>query len=160
MKYLEFRKMRRSDKELPENEAREMLKKGSFGVLSTADINGMPYGVPINYVYEDGRIFIHCASSGHKLDNISQNSHVSFCVVEYAKVIPERFSTNFRSAIALGKASVVDNVEEKIEALKKLVSKYSSDYIQEGITEINNSLEATSIIRIDVLHLTGKFANG
>jgi len=118
--------MRRSDKELPENEAREMLKKGSFGVLSTANKNGMPYGVPVNYVYEDGRIFIHCASSGHKLDNISQNSDVSFCVVEYAKVIPERFSANFRSAIALGKASIVDNDEEKIEALKKLVSNLSS----------------------------------
>lgn len=152
--------MRRSDKELPENDAREILSKASFGVLSTVDIDGMPYGVPVNYVYEGGRILIHCASSGHKLDNISQNSRVSFCVVEYAKVVPERFSTSFRSVIAFGKASIVDNDEEKIEALMKLVYKYSADYVNEGINEINVSLKTTSIIRIDVLHLTGKSANG
>ncbi|HNS68263.1 MULTISPECIES: hypothetical protein [unclassified Mesotoga] len=37
---MQFRKMRRWDKELPLNEATEILKNGSYGVLSTVGIDG------------------------------------------------------------------------------------------------------------------------
>ena len=156
MKTLQFRKMRRSDKELSLNEASEILKNASYGVLSTVGIDGMPYGIPVNYTYENNCIFFHCATTGHKLDNLSQNPNVSFCVVESSKVIPESFSTIFRSAIAFGRASILEDDGEKTEALMKLLSKYSADYVEDGVEEIKNALKATCVMRIDILHLTGK----
>jgi len=38
----------------------------------------------------------------------------------------------------------------------KLLSKYSADYVENGVEEIKNALKATCVIRIDILHLTGK----
>jgi len=153
---LEFKKMRRTDKELPLEVAKQILRNGSFGVLSTVDAKGIPYGVPVNYVFVDNVIYVHSAIVGHKLQNIAFNSNASFCVVQKAEVIPEKFSTDYRSAIAFGRATIVENVQEKVDSLKKLVSKYSADFLSEGAEEIVTSLDVTAVIRIDILHLTGK----
>ena len=40
-----------------------------------------PYAVPLSYVFHDQCIYFHCATEGHKLDNIRANPAVSFCVV-------------------------------------------------------------------------------
>lgn len=153
---VEFKKMRRRDKELPPEVAKKILRNGSFGVLSTADAKGIPYGVPVNYVYVDNVIYVHSAIVGHKLQNIASNSDVSFCVVQRAEVIPEKFSTDYRSAIAFGRAIIVQDSQEKVDSLKKLVAKYSADFLSEGAEEIDASLDVTAVIRIDILHLTGK----
>lgn len=153
---MKFEKMRRTDKELSIEAAKRILNAGSYGVLSTVDGDGNPYGVPVNYVFVDNVIYIHSAVVGHKLNNISFNSHVSFCVVQRAEVIPEKFSTEYASAIAFGIASIVEDDEEKVEGLRKLVSKYSADFFGEGIEEIERSLNVTTVIRIDILHLAGK----
>ena len=62
--------IRRSDRAQSESTAVEILKKGSYGVLSTVGADGYPYGVPVNYVYDDVKIYFHCAKSGHKLDAV------------------------------------------------------------------------------------------
>ena len=43
------RKIRRTDRVLSESEAKGILEKGEFGILSTASLDGQPYGVPISY---------------------------------------------------------------------------------------------------------------
>lgn len=153
---VEFKKMRRRDKELSIEVAKRILNVGSYGVLSTVDAAGNPYGVPVNYVYVDNVIYVHSAIVGHKLQNIASNSDVSFCVVQRAEVIPEKFSTDYRSAIAFGRATIVQDAQEKIDSLKKLVAKYSADFLSEGAEEIEKSVDVTAVIRIDILHLTGK----
>ena len=40
--------IRRKDRAVDENAALEILKSGSFGVLSTIGADGYPYGVPVN----------------------------------------------------------------------------------------------------------------
>ena len=50
-----FREMRLKRQALDEGACREILKDGSIGVLSVAGDDGYPYGVPVNYVYEDGK---------------------------------------------------------------------------------------------------------
>jgi nitroimidazol reductase NimA-like FMN-containing flavoprotein (pyridoxamine 5'-phosphate oxidase superfamily) len=51
-----MRKIRRKDREIETNEAITLLAKCEYGVLSTADKNGQPYGVPLHYVYKDNSI--------------------------------------------------------------------------------------------------------
>ena len=79
---MDFRKMRRSRQELPAAQTEKILRDGSTGVLSVLGENGYPYALPLNYVYLDGKIYFHCARTGHKLDAIRQCEKVSFCVVE------------------------------------------------------------------------------
>ena len=63
--------MRRSERELSFEQAVEIMNSGSWGVLSTVGADGYPYGVPVNYAYDDGKIYFHCAkNSGHKQENL------------------------------------------------------------------------------------------
>jgi len=63
-------------------ETDRLLQVGVYGVLSTAGSGGLPYGVPLNYVYHKNVIYFHCAVDGLKLDLLNQNNMVSFCVVD------------------------------------------------------------------------------
>ncbi len=104
-----FKKMRRSDRALAEVEINEVLEKGEYGFLSTISDHGYPYVVPLSYVYDNNSIYFHCATEGEKLDNIKQNNKVSFCVVTDTEVLPDKFSTKYKSVIAFGKASELED---------------------------------------------------
>lgn len=150
-----FKEMRRKDRELKIDEIIEILKNNSYGVLSTVSENGYPYGVPISYVYFNNSIFFHCAVNGHKLDNISNNSKVSFCVVGRTHILPDKFSTEYESAIVFGNAIEVSN-DEKNLALLEIINKYSADFIEQGKEYIKNASNATKVIKINIEHMSGK----
>ncbi|MDF2839594.1 MAG: transporter, partial [Clostridia bacterium] len=76
-----YREMRRKDRQVSQDEALDILKKGEYGILSTSDAQNIPYGVPMSYAYADKYIYLHGATVGQKLDNIKANPKVSFCVV-------------------------------------------------------------------------------
>ncbi len=116
--------MRRSRQQLPENEAEEILKQGTSGVLSLVDENGAPYGVPLSYVYAEGKIIFHCAPEGRKLDCISHDPRASFCVIGADEIIPERYTTHYRSVIVRGRMEVVAEREEKLRLVALLAEKY------------------------------------
>ena len=77
-----FRPMRRFRQELPEEESIEILKTAPRGFLSVIGDGGYPYAVPINFVYEDGRIYFHCAKEGHKLDAVRACDKACFTVID------------------------------------------------------------------------------
>jgi nitroimidazol reductase NimA-like FMN-containing flavoprotein (pyridoxamine 5'-phosphate oxidase superfamily) len=149
--------MRRSDKALPHDAAVSLLQEGEYGVLSTVDGNGQPYGVPLNYSFDGERLYFHCALKGHKLDNILANDKVSFCVVGRTNLLPAEFSTEYESVIATGTASVVLG-DEKYQALVRLVEKYSIDFISEGRKYIEKLDSQTKVVKVDVDSLTGKIS--
>lgn len=147
--------MRRKDKEIRKEQSIEILEKCEYGVLSTVGENGYAYGVPLNYVYIDNKIYFHCAKSGHKLDNINYNDRVSFCVVGETELLPDKFDTKYESVIVFGKAEEVDE-EEKYSALMEMLKKYSKDFLEKGKKYIENAGSQTRVIRIDIEHMTGK----
>lgn len=149
------REMRRKDRQLPADAAWDILQKCPWGVLSTVDADGQPYGVPVNYVLLDDAIYIHCAGEGHKLDNIRDNSRVSFTAVAMAETLPAEFSTAYESAIAFGTAHKVDG-DEKIRALTGFIEKFSPEHAQAGAAYVQRAAATTHMIRIDVKHITAK----
>ncbi len=147
--------IRRKDRAVDENAALEILKSGSFGVLSTIGADGYPYGVPVNYAYDDGKIYFHCAKNvGHKQDNLRFSGKVSFTVVTKSGVISEKFTTGYESAIAFGYAS--KTVIEKEKALRLLVQKYSPEFTEDGENHIKGAFERTDVFVIEIEKLTAK----
>ena len=102
-----FRDIRRSDRALTEEQAREILTRAEHGVLATVGTDGWPYAVPVNHVLAGDVLYIHCAQEGHKLENIAHEERVSFCAVASARVLPASLSTLYESAIVFGRAAVV-----------------------------------------------------
>ncbi len=149
--------MRRSDKALPNNVAVKILQQGEYGVLSTVDADGQPYGVPLNYAFKDNCLYFHCALQGHKLDNLIANEKVSFCVVGRTRVVPVEFTSEFESVIVRGMASVVFE-DEKYEALVSLIEKYSTAFVEEGRKYIEKLDSRTKVVKIEIESMTGKLS--
>ena len=153
-----FRDVRRS-KQLLSNEAtEEILHRGLSGVLGVSGDDGYPYTVPVSYAYDAGKIYFHSANDGHKLDGIRRNDKVSFCVIDQDQVVPEKFTTFFRSAIVFGRAHIVVDDTVKRNALELLAQKYSGSYPNEGAILITRQWNAVTIVEIVVESMTGKEA--
>jgi len=150
-----MRAIRRSDREITVQEAGALLDSAEYGVLSTVGPDGQPYGVPLNFVYRNGCIYFHAALTGHKLDNIRANARVSFCVVGSTKILPDKFATEYESAVAFGIASEIDG-DERHDALVWLLEKYCPDFIEAGRQYIEQKDKATNVVKIAISHLSGK----
>jgi nitroimidazol reductase NimA-like FMN-containing flavoprotein (pyridoxamine 5'-phosphate oxidase superfamily) len=150
-----MKQLRRKDRGLDARAAMELLAAGEYGVLSTAGKDAQPYGIPLSYIYRNDAIYFHCALDGHKLENIAANPGVSFCVVGKTRVLPEKFATEYESAVAFGVASEVQG-DERADALLWLLEKYSPGFIEEGKKYIDKLDSVTKVMKITITHLSGK----
>lgn len=151
-----FRKMRRDRQLLPEEESAMVLRRGSSGVLAVRGDEGYPYAVPLNYVYQDSKIYFHCAMAGHKIDAIRGDDKVSFCVIDRDEVIPERFTTAYRSVIAFGRARIMETDGEKRAAIELLAAKYSPRDEAGRSREIEKDWDQLCMVEMTIEHMTGK----
>lgn len=151
------RKMRRFKQILDEGSSKEILRAATNGVLSLVDRDGEPYGVPLSFVYDgDRRIYFHSAVMGHKIECIEHDSRCSFCVVDRDMIVPEEFTTYFRSVIVEGAIHAVATREEKLEGLALLCEKYSPGV--DSAAEIAKCIGHVTVLRLDIDSFTGKEA--
>lgn len=153
-----FREMRRNQQALSQEACEEALTRGTSGVLAVDGDEGYPYAVPLSYVYSGGKLFFHCAQSGHKLDAIARNEKVSFCVIDEDKIVPEEYTTYFRSVIVFGRARILKNDSEKRAALRVLAAKYAPDNAEGCAREVEGALPRVGIIEVTVDYMSGKEA--
>lgn len=151
-----FRKMRRKKQVLNQLDTERVLHKGTSGILAVHGDEGYPYAVPLSYIYHDGKIFFHSAKEGHKLDAIQKTEKVSFTVIGQDEVIAEQFTTYFRSVVIFGKARVLDDHDEKLDALKALSRKYSPNLETQMEKEIESAFKHLAIVVVDIDHMSGK----
>lgn len=147
--------MRRADRAVDSEEALRILNDGEYGILSTVGLDAQPYGVPVNYCVIGDQIYFHCAVKGHKLDNISHNPKVSFCVVGETRILSAKFGSEYESTIVFGHIAEVYG-DEKREGLEGLLHKYSSRYFEEGLKYIDALNEKARVFKIAIEAISGK----
>ena len=143
-------------------------EKQILQILNTAKVlhlglavNNEPYVVPMNYGFclENGKltVYMHSALKGKKLDMIRENPKVFFeidCDMEPFGEgdIPCQYGMVYSSIMGKGKACIVEDVEEKIRAMKVLMkTQTDKDF------EFNDRLVSiVAVIRIDVEGYTAK----
>ncbi len=150
--------MRRNRQQLSREECERILGRCTSGVLALAGDGGYPYAVPLSYVYADGAIIFHSAMQGHKVDAIRRDSRCSFCVIEQDEVKPAEFTTYFRSVIAFGRISILEDAADKVQALRLLGRRYAPGDEPGLQHEIDKSLDRVLLLRLDIEHLSGKEA--
>lgn len=148
--------MRRFKQQLSQEECEKILEQGKTGILAVLGDDGYPYTVPINYIYLDGKIYLHCAKSGHKLDAIKSCSKVSFCVVDRDDILQEKYTTLYKSVVAFGKAEILTDREEMLAPVTALAEKYCPDFIDGIPAEVEREIDILCMIKINIEHLTGK----
>lgn len=142
-----------------------LLARAKTGHLGTVRESGAPYVVPVQFVLLDGKIYLHGAAEGEKLENMLRDKRVCFEVCQefglsYSKDAGQACAVNtkYESAIAFGEARVVQEQEERLRALRALVEKYVPEFSQKGFSE--QSLGRTAVIAIENLEYTGKEFRG
>ncbi len=155
--------MKRKKQALSKEEICTILREATYGVLALSN-NGEPYAIPLNFVYsptEDaaahGAFYFHCAKHGHKLELMQNNPQASFCVVEKHDVIPDLFSTAYRSVIAFGTIEILDGKAAHHE-LYTLADKFNPGAHDAIEQEIASDGKNCYVVKLKVDHMTGKQA--
>ncbi len=155
-----FREVARKKQSLDRPRIIEILKQEKRGVLSVHGEDGYPYGLPINYWYneENGYLYFHSGKTGHKVDAIHADHKVSFCVYDEGFRRDGEWALNISSVVVFGKMYPVEDTEKATEIFRRLSLKFTSDldYI-EG--EIKQFAKATLCYELRPDHITGKIVN-
>ena len=131
----------------------EVFDKAPYITVSFTRPDGTPYGVPLSLVRTDDRTFwFHCALEGEKLDCIAANPVVALSAVTRCTptVGPkdDSFTLQFKSAMAVGKAEMITDREEKIMALKAICQRFLPKHMDAFDDAIRRSIERTAVVRI------------
>lgn len=137
----------------------DLLEKTDVGRMATVGENGIPYIVPVHYVFEGQSIYFHCGLKGKKLDHINTNPWVCFEVDEVCSIKldlnnPCKSTTVYCSVIITGKARVVLDVEKKRSVLGLLMDKHSKARGTWDMTD--KSIDATCVVEIVIDDISGK----
>ena len=119
-----------------------------------------PYVLPMNYGYtlENGQLtlYLHGATKGRKLDVIQANPKVFFSlecdVVPFEGDRPCQYGTTYASVMGRGIADIVENVEEKCQAMAVLMRTQTG----KEFTFNEKLVSIVSVIRIRVSSYTAK----
>ena len=153
-----MRPMRRKDREVTNKTVIEsILKIADYGMLGLSD-EGIPYVIPLNYVWHNNSIFFHCANEGRKLEIISQNPCCSFCVVTDGEVVegstPCNWGFSYKSVMIFGKISVIKDQQEKSDAMIALMKHFAGpDFNHEFSKEELNSV---TVLKLNVEEMSCK----
>jgi len=152
---MEFRPLRRFKQAATPQECEELLTSAERGILAVHGENGYPYGLPVNYLYLDGKIYFHCAKAGHKLDAIRSNDRVCFTVLSEPVKNPGEWWNCFTSVVCFGRISEVSDEQEKGRLLRLIGAKF----FPEGYdieSDMAKNAGNTLILEIQIDHLSGK----
>lgn len=147
--------MRKAKRQRDAAWALEVFDKAPYVTVSMTRADGTPYGLPLNLVRcGDNRFYFHCANEGEKLDCLRHDPTVSLSAV--SKCTPKfeeeknNFTEYYHSAIAIGKAEIVDDDSEKIEALRLLCSRFLPQNMEHFDEAVARSLNRTTVVRISL----------
>jgi uncharacterized protein len=149
--------LRRTDRALELEESRQLLENAPVGRLATTGADG-PYIIPLSFAYAGSdTIYFHCASTGHKLENLDGDPRVCFEVDEMLAIVPAAracgFGLSYRSVVAFGLARRVSERAEKDTALRLLMEKYVGP-VYPPLPEDDN--DSVVVVAVDIDHMTGK----
>jgi nitroimidazol reductase NimA-like FMN-containing flavoprotein (pyridoxamine 5'-phosphate oxidase superfamily) len=156
--------MRRRDKEILDRAQLENILARAqvcrLAMVSEGPGGPAPYVVPVFSAFRNGRLYVHCAEEGRKLELLAANPRVCVEVDEWRGIIPAEkpcaFSSMFRSVIGFGAARRVEDGQEKREALDLLMAKYAGRRTGVDFEFSDATLEHTVILEIRLERMSGK----
>jgi len=148
---------------------KEFLDKEHVGRIATIDQNGYPQVIPMNFVFLNDAIYMHSHTKGEKLENVTRNDKVGFEVDRELEFLPSYFGdpkdasladTLYISVVIKGKGKIVNDRQEKTNALNGLMKKYQPEGRYEPISSDMHVLDEVAIIKVIPDSMHGKYKIG
>ena len=148
--------MRRKDREITDIALIEDIIRNSLVCRLGMSRDDQPYVVPLCFAYSDNTIYFHSAGEGLKLEILQQNPNVCVEFDIDQEVIqgdkPCKWGMQYRSVIGFGKASFVEDLEEKRKGLDAIMKHYSG----RSFEYVEPAIKTTCIIKVEIESMTGK----
>ena len=160
----------------------DFLNQEKVGRVASIDEQGYPQIIPMNFVYVKndmidtlssnkniGAVYMHSHPFGEKIENIKRNSKVGFEVDSYVCFLPSYYfhptdasqaDTLYVSVVIKGKASIVQNKDEKAEALNALMKKYQKEGGYESLSSNMVSVREVTVLKVVPDQIRGKYKIG
>ena len=136
------------------------LRRFHVGHLALSD-GAFPYVIPVNHTYSDGKLIIHCALTGKKIDIIKRNSAACYGVYapddgvlafNGANSAIRSCQKNYESVVCYGHARLVDDLRER----RRYLGVFARDYAHADLKHAEE--ETCNCIVFDILEMTGRYA--
>jgi nitroimidazol reductase NimA-like FMN-containing flavoprotein (pyridoxamine 5'-phosphate oxidase superfamily) len=154
--------MRRKDKEIIDiNEKINVIKKCKVCRIGLSE-NNVPYVIPLNYGYNFDNdiltLFFHGAREGKKLDIIKNNNNACFEIDCDTRLIEAEKACNygyaFRSIIGFRKIIILEDLDEKVDGLNKIMRHQTKKEIVYDFT--HDEIKNVCVYKMIVENFTGK----
>ncbi|HEV2366187.1 MAG TPA: pyridoxamine 5'-phosphate oxidase family protein [Caulobacteraceae bacterium] len=154
-------KLRRTDRQLTDEEAWVFLERSFVGRLATVSADGEPYVVPLLFVVAGRRVQLHqTAARGHLRANVEGGARACFEVDSAGDVFaygPTECdsSVSYESVIAFGRIAVVEDPGERRRFCERLLAKYGAALTgrPKGVFP---RLPLIAVYELDIDRITGK----
>jgi hypothetical protein len=127
-------------------------------------VDGQPFVIPTSYGRKDDSLYIHGSAASRMLRQMKESVPVCVTVTLLDGLVLARsifnHSMNYRSVVVLGKATLVDDPEEKLEALRLLSEHIIPGRWADSRQPNDRELKATSVLRLPIEEFSAKVRQG
>jgi nitroimidazol reductase NimA-like FMN-containing flavoprotein (pyridoxamine 5'-phosphate oxidase superfamily) len=162
---MELGEIRFSDRAMSDEESEALLQRALVGRIGTVDAEGRPYVVPLNFVYEHPRRWIHlhlAKQRGHLASNLEFSPKVCFEVDEAGPLLATgetacETDQAYESVVCFGRARVATVEREKTRIAGLFVQKYVDEQMPDRAYKPDLPLLGiVDFVTIEIEVMTGK----
>jgi uncharacterized protein len=126
--------------------------------------DGQPFVIPTSYGRKDANLYIHGSAASRMLRQMKDGVPVCVTVTLLDGLVLARsvfnHSMNYRSVVVLGKATLVEDPEEKLEALRLLSEHILPGRWADARQPNERELKQTSVLRLPIEEFSAKVRMG
>ena len=127
-------------------------------------VDGQPFVIPTSYGRKDASLYIHGSAASRMLRQMKDGVPVCITVTLLEGLVLARsifnHSMNYRSVVILGKATLVDDPQEKLAALRILSEHILPGRWNDSRQPNERELKATSVLRVPIEEFSAKVRQG
>ncbi len=127
-------------------------------------VDGQPFVIPTSYGRDGECLYIHGSAASRMLRQMKDGVPVCVTVTLLDGLVLARsifnHSMNYRSVVILGKATLVDEPGEKLEALRRLSEHIIPGRWADSRQPNERELKATSVLRLPIEEFSAKVRSG
>jgi len=158
------RVVREADRAVYDREAVYRILDEGFLCHAGFVVDGQPFVIPTSYGRKDASLYIHGSAASRMLRQIKEGVPVCITVTLLEGLVLARsifnHSMNYRSVVILGKATLVDDPQEKLEALRLLSEHILPGRWEDSRQPNERELKATSVLRVPIEEFSAKVRQG
>src|ERR1700733_6023735 len=126
--------------------------------------DGQPFVIPTSYGRKDDSLYVHGSAASRMLRQMKEGVPVCVTVTLLDGLVLARsvfnHSMNYRSVVILGKATLVDEAAEKLEALRLLSEHIIPGRWDDARQPNERELKATSVLRVPIEEFSANVRTG